>query len=91
VRAGEPKLAIEVFKLNLLAYPESADANESLAEAYLQDGQNNLARRLAQKSLALLDSHTEAASSWADTEQFRGQVRRSAEQILKKIDQDQRD
>jgi len=91
VRAGEPKLAIEVFKLNLLAYPESADANESLAEAYLQDGQNNLARQLAQKSLALLDSHAEAASSWADTEQFRGQVRRSAAQILKKIDQDQRD
>src|SRR5436309_11994570 len=33
MRAGEPKLAVEVLKLVLLAYPESADANDNLASA----------------------------------------------------------
>jgi hypothetical protein len=47
--AGEPKLAIEVFKLNLLAYPESTDAHENLAEAYLADGQKDLARQYAER------------------------------------------
>jgi hypothetical protein len=34
-RTGEPKLAVEVLELVLLAYSESADAHETLAEAYL--------------------------------------------------------
>ena len=34
-RAGDVKNAIEVFKLNLLAYPDSADAHSNLADAYL--------------------------------------------------------
>src|SRR5437764_11832028 len=66
VRAHEPKLAIEVLNLVLLAYPESADANETLAEAYLADGQTELARQHAEKALALLDSHRLPASSWTD-------------------------
>src|SRR5438128_12557316 len=36
MRAGEPKLAVDVLKLVLLAYPESADANDNLASAYLK-------------------------------------------------------
>jgi len=83
MRAGEPKLAIEVLKLVLLAYPESADANETLGEAYLADGQKELARQHAEKALAILDSHKLPASSWTDTEQYRGEIRRSAEKILK--------
>src|SRR6266446_7134096 len=67
MRAGEPKLAVEVLKLVLLAYPESADANETLAEAYLADGQKELARQHAEKALALLDSHRLPASSWTDS------------------------
>src|SRR6516164_3427895 len=55
-RIGNIKTAIEVFKLNVLAYPDSADANDSLAGAYLDDGQKDLARQYAQKALALLDS-----------------------------------
>jgi predicted Zn-dependent protease len=58
MRAGEPKLAVEVLKLNLRAYPESADPHQTLAEAYLADGQKNLARQHAEKALAILDSHT---------------------------------
>ena len=85
LRAGEPKLAIEVFKLNLVAYPESADANDDLADAYLADGQKDLARQYAEKVLALLDAHRSPASSWSDTEPRRGEIRRDAETTLKKL------
>ena len=85
MRAGESKPAIEVLKLVLLAYPESADANETLGEAYLADGQKDLARQNAEKALALLNSHRLPASSWTDTEQYRGEIRRGAEKILKQL------
>jgi dienelactone hydrolase len=86
LRAGEPKLAVEVLKLVLLAYPNSADAHETLAEAYLANGQKDLARRHADKTLAILDSHTVPASSWTDTEQYRGEIRNGAQDVLKKLD-----
>src|SRR5438067_1303263 len=85
LREGDAKTAIEIFKLNLLAYADSADANETLAEAYLADGQKGLARQHAEKALALLDSHRLPASSWTDTEQYRGEIRRGAEKILKQL------
>jgi len=87
LRADEPKLAVEVFELNLLAYPESADANDDLADAYLADGQRDLARQHAEKALALLDAHASPASSWSDTEPRRGEIRRDAENVLKKLSQ----
>jgi alpha/beta superfamily hydrolase len=89
LRAGGPKLAVEVLKLVLLAYPESADAHENLAEAYLKDGQNDLARQHAEKALTLLDSHAAPASSWTDTEQYRGEIRRGAQDVLKKLSEKQ--
>jgi tetratricopeptide (TPR) repeat protein len=89
MRAGEPKLAVDVLKLVLFAYPESADANETLAEAYLADGQKELARQHAEKALALLDSHRLPASSWTDTEQYRGEIRRGAEKTLSKLGEKQ--
>jgi len=85
LRAGEPKLAVEVFNLNLLAYPDSADANDDLADGYLADEQKDLARRYAEKVLSLLDSHKGPASSWSDTEQRRGEIRHDAEDVLKKL------
>jgi hypothetical protein len=85
MRAGESKLAVDVLKLVLLAYPESADANETLAEAYLADGQKELARQHAEKALTLVDSHTLPASSWTDTEQYRAEIRRGAEKVLKQL------
>ena len=86
LRAGEPKPAIEVFKLNLLAYPDSADAHANLAEAYLEDGQKDLARQYAEKALAMLDSHAAPTSSWSDTEQRRGEIRSGLQDVLKKLD-----
>jgi dienelactone hydrolase len=85
LRAGEPKLAVEVLQLDLLAYPNSADAHETLAEAYVADGQKDLARQHAEKALAILDSRTVPASSWTDTEQYRGEIRSGAQDVLKKL------
>ena len=86
LRVGETKAAIEIFKLNLLAYPKSADAHGDLADAYLADGQKNLARQYAEKALAMLDSHDAPASSWSDTEQRRGEIRKGLLRTLKKLD-----
>ncbi len=85
LRDGELKLAVEVLELVLLAYPDSADAYETLAEAYLADGQKDLARQYAEKALALLDSHAAPASSWSDTVERRGEIRDGAQQVLKKL------
>ena len=84
-RVGDIKNAIETFKVNVLAYPDSADAHSNLAGAYLADGQKELARQHAEKALALLDSHRSPASSWADTAQRRGEIRSDVERILKQV------
>ena len=85
LREGETKTAIEVFQLNLLAYPDSADAHFNLADAYLQDGQKDLARKYGEKALALLDSHTAPLSSWSDTEERRAEIRQGIQDTLKKL------
>jgi dienelactone hydrolase len=85
LRIGEAKAALEVFQLLVLAYPDSADAQSDVADAYLADGQKELARQHAEKALALLDAHAVPASSWSDTEERRSQIRRSVEGTLKKL------
>src|SRR6266404_3183906 len=89
LRQGDAKTAIEIFKLNLLAYPDSADAQYNLADVYLADGQKELARQYAEKALAMLDSHAAPLSSWSDTEQRRGEIRRSVQKTLKKLSEPQ--
>jgi len=79
--------AIEIFKLNLLAYPDSADAHYNLADAYLKDGQKDLARQYAEKALAMIDSHKAPLSSWSDTEQRRAEIRSGVQDTLKKLNE----
>jgi formylglycine-generating enzyme required for sulfatase activity/dienelactone hydrolase len=86
LREGESKRAVAVLELNLLAYPDSADAQETLGEAYLKDGRREPARRCAEQALALLQSHALPASSWTDTEAYRGEIRKGAERILGRLD-----
>jgi hypothetical protein len=43
-----------------------------------------MAREHAQRALSLLDSHAAPASSWSDTEERRGEIRKAAEETLKK-------
>jgi dienelactone hydrolase len=85
MREGDVKSGIDVLKLVAVAYPDSADANDNLAGAYLKDGQKDLARHHAEKALAILDSHKVPASSWTDTEEYRGEIRRDAEKTLKQL------
>jgi tetratricopeptide (TPR) repeat protein len=85
-RAGDLKNAIAVFKLNLLAYPDSADANESLGEAYLADGEMELAREFAKKSLSQLGTPGSPASSWTNTNEYRGEIRKGAQHVLDKLE-----
>jgi len=77
--------AIEIFKLNLLAYPDSADAHYNLADAYLKNGQKDLARQYAEKALAMIDSHKAPLSSWSDTEQRRAEIRSGVQDTLKEL------
>lgn len=81
----EMKAAIENFKLNLLAYPDSVDARFNLADAYSQVGEKALARQYAEKALAMIDSHSAPLSSWSDTEQRRAEMRSLVEDLLKKL------
>jgi dienelactone hydrolase len=89
LRAGDAKSAIQVFKLILLAYPDSADDNDNLASAYLKDGQKDLARQHAEKALSILDARAGPASSWTDTEEYRGEIRSDAQKILKQLAEQQ--
>src|SRR4029077_15730963 len=54
-RDGDAKTALEVFKLLEIAYPQSADVQNDLADAYLANGQKDMAREHAQRVLSLLD------------------------------------
>jgi dienelactone hydrolase len=74
---NDAKGAIEIMKLNVAAYPKSANAYDSLADAYLADGQKDLARQNAQKSIDLLPADATLS------DQRRKAVRESAEQKLK--------
>ena len=47
------KEAVEIFKLNAQAYPESSNVYDSLAEGYLAIGDRKLAEENYQKSLEL--------------------------------------
>jgi 3-oxoadipate enol-lactonase len=50
---GKIKEAIKIFTLNTIAYPNSGNVYDSLGEAYLKDGQKDLAKTNYQKSLEL--------------------------------------
>ena len=85
LRDGETKAAIDIFQVNVLAYPDSADAHFNLADAYLKDGQKGLARQYAEKALALLDSRATPLSSWSDTPERRAEIRQGIQDTLKKL------
>lgn len=79
LQAGNTKLALEIFKLNVFAYPRSPDAASSLSDGYLAVGDKERARQYAEKAMALLASDT------SDSEARREVIRRSAEANLKQV------
>ena len=76
---GDTKGAVEIMKLNATAYPNSPNVYDSLSDAYLADGQKDLARENAKKALQLLASDTTA------NEQQRKGIQESAEGKLKEL------
>lgn len=81
LQGGDKKGAIAILKLNAGLYPNSPNVYDSLGDAYLADGQNDLARQNAQKALDLLAHDT------ADPEDLRKGIRENAEQKLKQLGQ----
>jgi dienelactone hydrolase len=57
---GRVKEAVEIFKLNVSAYPQSFNTYDSLGEALLADGQRELAIQNYRKSLELNPQNTNA-------------------------------
>jgi dienelactone hydrolase len=79
IQFGDTKGAVEIMKLNVTAYPNSPNAYDSLSDAYLADGQKDLALQNAKKALELLSTDT------TDNEQRRNGIKDSAEQKVKQL------
>jgi tetratricopeptide (TPR) repeat protein len=60
LRSGNTRDAIELFKLNVIAYPESANVYDSIGEAYMVNGDKELAIKNYNKSLELDPENTNA-------------------------------
>lgn len=58
---GKPKEALEIFKLNVFLYPNSANVYDSVAEAYAVNGNRELAIKNYKRSLKLDPKNTNAA------------------------------
>lgn len=74
---SEQKLeqAIAVFKLNILAYPESFNTYDSLGEAYLNAEKWDLARKYYEKSLVLNPDNDNGRKMLEKIETLRGKSR----------------
>ena len=76
---GDLKGSIQIFELNVMAFPNSPNVYDSLSDAYLADGQKQLAAENAKKALELLPSDT------TDNQQRKDGIKKSAEDKLKQL------
>ncbi len=76
---GEMEYAVEIFKLNVVAYPNSPNVYDSLGDAYFATGQKELARANAKQALELLPSDT------TDPQPRKDAIKASAEGKLKQL------
>lgn len=76
---GNNALAVDLFRLNVEAFPQSANAFDSLSEAYERSGNKELAIENARKALELLPNDESI------NDQRRELIRRGAEDRLKKL------
>jgi len=78
LQAGRVTDAIHLFRLNTMAYAASANTWDSLGDAYLANGQNELALRASEKALALLPEDR-------IPDALKKAIRESAEQKIAKL------
>ncbi len=79
LQEGNAKDAVEVFKLNVEAYPASANTYDSLSDAYLALGNTAEALRYAEQAIAMLAKDAEASDN------LKTLVRESAEKKIKAL------
>jgi dienelactone hydrolase len=79
IQSGDTRGAIEIMKLNVTAFPSSANAYDSLSDAYLADGQKDLALLNAKKALELLPADKRLSDA------FRDALKANIEQKLKQL------
>lgn len=76
---GEMNNGIEILKLNVTAFPNSPNAYDSLSDAYLIDGQKDLALQNAKKALELIPSDNKDSA-----ERLKG-IKENAERKVKEL------
>ena len=79
LQEGDTKGAIAILQLNANAFPKSANVYDSLSDAYLADGQKDLARENAKKALAILPTDSSLS------EEYRKGMKENAENKLKQL------
>ena len=79
LQADDIKGAVAIFKLNTVAYPNSPNTYDSLADGYVATGQKDLALQSAKRTLELLPSDT------SDDKDRRDAIRQSAEQKVAEL------
>jgi dienelactone hydrolase len=79
LQSGNAKDAVEVFKLNVDAYPSSANTYDSLSDAYLALGNRDEALRNAEKALEMIPKDAEASDD------FKRLVREGAEKKVTEL------
>lgn len=67
-RRGRPEVALEIFKLNVVSFPQSFNVYDSLAETYLVNGNRERAILNYKKSLELNPNNTNAAARLKELE-----------------------
>jgi dienelactone hydrolase len=78
LQAGRAEDAIRLFRLNTLVYSSSPNTYDSLADAYLANGQHELALRMSERALELLPKSRLG-------EALKKAIRESAEQKIAKL------
>jgi hypothetical protein len=71
LRDGHVKESIELFRLNILAYPDSWNAYDSLAEAYMQNEDIENAVKYYKKSIELNAENTNAVEKLKQLEKIK--------------------
>jgi pimeloyl-ACP methyl ester carboxylesterase len=79
LQGGDVKGAIQVFQLNVDAYPTSANTYDSLSDAQLAAGNREESLRLAEKALSLLEADTQIGP------ELRAAIRESAEKKIRDL------
>jgi len=79
LQMGDKSGAVAIMRLNVSAYPNSANAYDSLSDVYLADGQKDLALTNAKRALELLQTDT------ADPEERKNGIRGNAEGKIRQL------